>query len=133
MHKLFPEQQLAKPQTFVGKLKGYLKRHRRGLRWVVLFVLVAYGLASCMVTRTLAIMGVEYITGYSPTYTDFPLGQNKRLNLEVRSYVKHLYCIGMRTELLMAKPNCTALIWKEGQAIETHGNSASKKFSAGIA
>ena len=63
MHKppLFPEQQLAKPQTFVGKLKGYLKRHRRSLRWVVLFVLVAYGLASCMVTRTLAIMGVEYI------------------------------------------------------------------------
>ena len=58
MHKLFPEQQLAKPQTFVSKLKGYLKRYRRGLRWVVLFVLVAYGLASCMVTRTLAIMGV---------------------------------------------------------------------------
>ena len=45
-------------------------------------------------------MGVEYITGYSPTYTDFPLGQNKRLNLEVRSYVKHLYCIGMRTEFI---------------------------------
>ncbi|OAM24506.1 hypothetical protein A7P92_04250 [Eikenella corrodens] len=101
MHKtpLFPEQQLAKPQIFVGKLKVY----RRGLRWVVLFVLVAYGLASCMVTRTLAIMGVEYITGYSPTYTDFPLGQNKRLNLEVRSYIKHLYCIGMRTEFIDGK------------------------------
>ncbi|AZR60361.1 hypothetical protein [Eikenella corrodens] len=105
MHKpsLFPEQQLAKPQTFVGKLKGYLKRHWRGLRWTALFVLVAYGLASCMVTRTLAIIGVEYITGYSPTYTDFPLGQNKRLNLEVRSYVKHPYCIGMRTEFIDGK------------------------------
>ena len=66
MHKtpLFPEQQLAKPQTFVGKLKVY----RRGLRWVVLVVLVAYGLASCMVMRTLVIIGLEYITEYSPTY-----------------------------------------------------------------
>ena len=102
MHKtpLFPEQQLAKPQTFVGKLKGYLKRHRRGLRWVVLFVLVAYGLVSCEVPRLLIMAGIKYATDSSPNYTDFPLGQGKRLNLEVRSYIKHKYCIGMRTEFI---------------------------------
>ena len=73
-HSLLPEPQPPKPGTGADKLKGYLKRHRGGLRWTALFVLVVYGLASCVVTRTLAIIGVEYVTGYSPTYTEFPLG-----------------------------------------------------------
>ena len=30
-------------------------------------------------------------------------GFSKRLNLEVRSYIKHKYCIGMRTEFIDGK------------------------------
>lgn len=113
-HSLLPDPQPPKPETGADKLKGYLKRHRRGLRWTALFVLVVYGLASCVVTRTLAIIGVEYVTGYSPTYTDFPLGQNKRLNLEVRSYIKHRYCIGMRTEFIDGKTKLYGLNLERG-------------------
>ncbi len=99
-----PETQSPKPKTKTDMLIGCLKRHWHGLRWTALFILMAYGLASCDAGRKLVLIGSQLFTGSpSYTYTDFPLGQHKQVDVNVRSYAKHRFCIYMRTEFIDGK------------------------------
>ena len=77
------------------KSKSYLRHYYHYLRWMVFIILFSLGLANCELARNL-IVGITY----NPTYIDFPLGRNKQINIDTRSYVKHRFCIYMRTEFI---------------------------------